>query len=50
MKRKSTNITSFKTVHDSRYKRIRHLDIFDDSCYLNIKTPRLDCDRDGLKH
>ena len=40
------NLTS---VHDSNYKRIRHLDIFDYRCYLNIKTPRLDCDRDGVK-
>lgn len=30
-------------------KRIRHLDLFDYRCYLNIKTPRLKCKRDGVK-
>jgi len=36
-------------VYDSSYKRVRHLDLFDYRCYLNIKTPRLDCDLDGVK-
>jgi len=36
-------------VHDSSVKRIRHLDIFEYRCYLNIKTPRTNCDRDGIK-
>jgi len=37
------------SIHDSSYKRIRYLDLFDYRCYLNIKTPRLNCDRDGVK-
>lgn len=37
------------SVHDSSYKRIRYLDLFDFRCYLNIKTPRLSCDRDGVR-
>lgn len=36
-------------VYDSSYKRIRHLDLFEYRCYLNIKTPRLNCDKDGVK-
>ena len=36
------------SVYDSSYKRIRHLDLFEYRCYLNIKTPRLTCDRDGV--
>jgi transposase len=36
-------------VHDSSYKRVRHLDVFEYRCYLNIKTPRISCDKDGIK-
>lgn len=36
-------------VHDSSIKRIRYLDLFDYRCYLNIKTPRTNCDVDGVK-
>jgi transposase len=36
-------------VHDSSYKRVRHLDIFEYRCYLNIKTPRISCNKDGVK-
>ena len=36
-------------VYDSSYKRIRQLDLFDYRCYLNIKTPRLNCNKDGIK-
>jgi len=36
-------------VYDSSYKRIRYLDLFDYRCYLNIKTPRLNCNKDGVK-
>lgn len=36
-------------VYDSSYKRVRHLNLFDYRCYLNIKTPRLDCKRDGVR-
>lgn len=36
-------------VYDSSYKRVRYLDLFDYRCYLNIKSPRLNCSRDGVK-
>ncbi len=32
-------------VHDSRYRVWRHLNIVDYRCYLNIKVPRIKCDR-----
>ena len=32
-------------VHDSRYRVWRHLDIVDYRCYLNIKIPRIKCDK-----
>lgn len=38
-----------RSVYDSSYTRIRHLDIFEYRCYLNIKLPRIDCPRDGVK-
>jgi transposase len=38
-----------KPVYDSYIKRVRYLDLFDFRCYLNIKTPRIDCGRDGIK-
>jgi transposase len=37
------------TVYDGSYSRIRHLDLFEYRCYLNIKVPRINCDRDGVK-
>ena len=36
-------------VHDGNVKRIRHLDLFDYRCYLNIKVPRISCNKDGVK-
>lgn len=36
-------------VHDGNLKRIRHLDLFDYRCYLNIKVPRVSCNKDGVK-
>ena len=36
-------------VHDSNYIRIRHLDLFEYRCYLNVKIPRINCPRDGVK-
>ncbi len=38
-----------KSIYDSSYKRIRYLDLFDYRCYLNIQTPRTNCDKDGIK-
>lgn len=32
-------------VHDSTYRVWRHLDVMDYRCYLNIKMPRIKCDR-----
>lgn len=37
------------SVYDSSTKRIRHLDLFDYRCYLNIKTPRIKCEEHGVK-
>lgn len=37
------------SVHDSSMKRIRYLDLFDYRCYLNIKTPRTNCNKCGVK-
>ena len=36
-------------VYDGNIKRIRHLDLFDYRCYLNIKVPRISCNKDGVK-
>lgn len=36
-------------VYDSRPKRVRHLDVFEYRTYLTIKTPRIKCERDGVK-
>ncbi len=36
-------------VHDSSIKRIRYLDLFDYRCYLNIKVPRTNCNKCGVK-
>jgi transposase len=36
-------------VHDSNYKRIRHLDLMDYRCYLNVKVPRTNCITHGIK-
>lgn len=36
-------------VHDSSVKRVRYLDLFDYRCYLNIKVPRTNCSRCGVK-
>ena len=36
-------------IHDSNYIRIRHLDLFEYRCYLNVKTPRTNCPKDGVK-
>jgi transposase len=38
-----------KPVYDSYTKRVRYLDLFDFRCYLNIKTPRINCSKDGIK-
>lgn len=32
-------------VHDSRYRVWRHLNMMDYRCYLNVKLPRIKCDR-----
>ncbi|CAN5263625.1 ISL3-like element ISMac21 family transposase [soil metagenome] len=32
-------------VHDSRYRVWRHLNIMDYRCYLNVKVPRIKCDK-----
>ena len=37
------------SIHDSSIRRIRHLDIFEYRCYLNIKVPRINCDKHGIK-
>ena len=36
-------------VYDSSTKRVRHLDVFEYRSYLNIKTPRINCQKDGIK-
>jgi transposase len=36
-------------VHDSEVRRIRHLDLFEYQCYLNIRMPRIKCKKDGVK-
>lgn len=36
-------------IHDSNYKRIRHLDLMDYRCYLNVKVPRTNCTTHGIK-
>lgn len=36
-------------VYDSSVKRIRCLDLSDYRCYYNIRTPRTNCNRDGVK-
>jgi transposase len=36
-------------VYDSSTKRVRHLDVFEYRSYLNIKVPRIKCERDGVK-
>lgn len=36
-------------VYDSSINRIRYLDLFDFRCYLLIKTPRINCNKDGVK-
>lgn len=38
-----------RSVYDSSFKRIRHLDIFEYRCYLNVRIPRIDCPKDGVK-
>ena len=35
-------------VHDSTYRVWRHLDIINYRCYLNIKIPRIRCDKDKV--
>lgn len=37
------------TVYDTHVKRIRHLDIFEYQCYLNVQIPRTNCPTDGVK-
>ena len=37
------------SVHDSSFRRIRHLDIFEFQCYLNIRMPRIKCKEHGIK-
>jgi transposase len=36
-------------VHDSTLHRIRHLDMFEYRCYLNVKVPRTKCLVHGVK-
>lgn len=36
------------TVYDTSERRIRHLDLFDYQCYLNIKVPRTNCTQHGV--
>ena len=36
------------SVHDSSFRRIRHLDIFEFQC-LNIRMPRITCKKNGIK-
>jgi transposase len=36
-------------LHDSSYKRIRHLDLMDYRCYLNVKVPRTNCTTHGIR-
>ncbi len=43
------NCGDLSKVHDGNVKRIRHLDLFDYRCYLNIKVPRIRCNKDGVK-
>lgn len=38
-----------KPVYDTSVKRVRYLNLFEYRCYLHIRTPRLDCARDGIK-
>lgn len=37
------------TVYDTHVKRIRHLDLFDFQCYLDVRVPRTDCKKHGVK-
>lgn len=36
-------------IHDGSIRRWRHLDILDYKCYLNIKVPRTNCLKHGVK-
>lgn len=36
-------------VYDSSFRKIRHLDLFQYYCYLNIKIPRINCKDHGIK-
>ena len=36
-------------VHDSSFKLIRHLDLFEYRCHLNVKIPRTKCNVHGIK-
>jgi transposase len=36
------------SVHDSDFRRIRHLDLFEFQCYLNIRMPRIKCKKHGV--
>lgn len=36
-------------VHDCSYRRWRYLDWFEYRCYLNIKIPRVKCEKHGVK-
>ena len=40
---KCSQCDSESPVYDSSFKRVRHLDLFDYHCYLNVKTPRIKC-------
>jgi len=46
---KCPQCSSDSTVYDSSLKRVRHLDMFDYQCYLNVKTPRVKCKDHGVK-
>jgi transposase len=37
------------SVYDTSVKRIRHLDLFEFQCYVNIRVPRTNCPKDGVK-
>lgn len=36
-------------VHDGKYHRWRYLDVFEYTCYLNVKVPRTKCSEHGVR-
>jgi transposase len=37
------------SVYDSNEKRVRHLDLWQYHCYLNMRLPRIQCKTHGIK-